>query len=132
MRSRSGLPYLVHTNKELGLMLRGLKPLARFCEAEGWFPDVLLRYFRMFDRHVAYGRFVRRDEFVVGADMRLHYVYFALPGEVWRIEAMIELMARPGNWTLAREREEGVLLGYTPEQNDHWIRLLQSEERYRE
>lgn len=116
------LPYVVHTNRELGLMLRGIKPLAKFVDGEGSFPDVVLRYLRMFDRHVESGRFVRRDELIEHEKMgRLHYIYFALPGEEWRIQAMIDLMARLGKWSLEREREEGELLGYTPEQNDIWI-----------
>lgn len=46
-------------------MLKGTKPLAKFADGEGRFPDVVLRYFRMFDRHVESGRFVRRDEIIV-------------------------------------------------------------------
>ncbi|MCI5048593.1 MAG: hypothetical protein MRY59_13915 [Aquisalinus sp.] len=118
------LPYLVHTNRELGLMLRGIKPLARFSEGEGCFPDVVLRYLRLFDRYVASGTFVRRDEFVKIDHMkvvRLHYIYFALPGEEWRIQAMIDLLAQPGKWSLECERKEGELFGYTQEQNDIWI-----------
>jgi len=103
-------------------MLRGIKPLARFVDGEGFFPAVMQRYFRMFDRHVETGRFVRRDVIVEHPTMgRLHYVYFAMPGEEWRIQAMIDLLARPGKWSLEREREEGDLLGYTAEQNDVWI-----------
>jgi hypothetical protein len=49
------LPYLVHTNRELGLMLRGIKPLSYFMEAVGYEPDLCIRYWRMFDRHVAAG-----------------------------------------------------------------------------
>ncbi len=115
------LPYLVHTNRELGLMLQGVKPLAKFADYEGHFLEVVLRYLRMFDRHVAAGRLVRRDEFFERAKGLVHHVYFALPGEEWRIQAMIDLTSRPGRWTLEREREEGELLGYTSEQNDIWI-----------
>lgn len=112
------LPYMVHTNRELGLMLRGIKPMAKFVDGEGFFPDLVLRYLRMFDRHVDSGRFVRRDEVVEHENMgRLHYVYFALRDEEWRIQAM----TLPGKWSLERERKEGELLGYTPEQNDIWI-----------
>ena len=50
------LPYLVHTNRELGLMLRGIKPLAYFMDIIGQEPDICIRYWRMFDRHVAVGR----------------------------------------------------------------------------
>ena len=47
------LPYLVHTNRELGLMLAGEKPMASFVDGRGCFPEVVERYLRLFDRHVA-------------------------------------------------------------------------------
>lgn len=50
---RRQLPYLDHTNRELGLMLRGTKPLAYFMDIVGHEPDICIRYWRMFDRHVA-------------------------------------------------------------------------------
>jgi hypothetical protein len=115
------LPYQVHTNRELGLMLRGVKPLAAFADYEGHFPEVVLRYLRMFDRHVAAGRFVRRDLIIDKELGQLRCVYFALPKEEWRIQAMIDLRARPGKWTREMEREEGELLGYTTEQNEIWL-----------
>jgi hypothetical protein len=34
------LPYLVHTNRELGLMLRGYKPLAYFMDVIGQEPEI--------------------------------------------------------------------------------------------
>ena len=34
------LPYLVHTNRELGLMLKGVKPLTYFMEGVGDEPEV--------------------------------------------------------------------------------------------
>ena len=115
----NSVPYLIHTNRELGLMLQGVKPLARFSYVKGRFPDAVLRYIRMFDRHVEAGRIVRRDEFIDDKDFGvLHYVYFALPGEEWRIGAMHALVTGRGKWTRAHEREEGELLGYTHEQNN--------------
>jgi hypothetical protein len=50
------LPYLVHTNRELGLMLRGYKPLAYFMDVIGQEPEICIRYWRMFDGYVAAGR----------------------------------------------------------------------------
>lgn len=44
------LPYLVHTDRELGLMLRGSKPLSIFSYTEGHEVDCVIRYLRMFDR----------------------------------------------------------------------------------
>jgi len=113
--------YLIHTNRELGLMLKGVKPLAKFVDFEGYYPEVVLRYLRLFDRHVEQGRMTRRDVFTQTDKGVLHYVYYALPGEEWRIDAMIDLWARPGNWSREREREEGKLLGYTDSQNDMWL-----------
>ena len=55
------LGYAIHTNRELGFMLGGSKPLAVFSDAYGQFPDVVLRYLRIFDRYVARGAFVKRD-----------------------------------------------------------------------
>ena len=115
-------PYRIHTNRELGLMLKGIKPLAMFADAEDHFPEAVLRYLRMFDRHVESGRFTRRDVVVMNSkEVRIRHIYFALRGEEWRIQAMIDLKSRPGRWTRAKEREEGELLGYTSEQNDLWL-----------
>jgi hypothetical protein len=120
------LPYLVHTNRELGLMLEGKKPLAIFGDAYGHFPKPVLRYFRMFDRHVEAGRFLKR-EYVFplndpqGRFKGIHTVLYALPDQDWRIDALIALQDRPGQWTKSVEREFGVLLGYEDWQNDIWI-----------
>ncbi|WP_135212144.1 hypothetical protein [Vitreimonas flagellata] len=104
-------------------MLNGQKPLAKFVGGEGRFPELVLCYIRMFDRHVAAGRFVRRDEIIQSPRGPIHYIYFALPDEGWRIQAMIDLMARPGPWAREKEGEEGSVLGYTDEQNDLWLSL---------
>lgn len=112
----------IHTNRELGLMLRGVKPLAIFNEVHGHFPDVVNRYLRLFDRHVADGRFVRRDYVLLAPRVRgLHYIFFALTGQDWRIDAIIELFGYLGDWDLERERAFGSLLGYANWQNDAWI-----------
>jgi hypothetical protein len=116
------IPYLIHTNRELGLMLKGIKPLSAFMAIEGRWPGVLLRYFDFFDRHVEAGRLVRQDYFLKNNALgRSHYVHFALPGEEWRIEAMMELLSHPGKWSRKKERAFGELLGYTPEQNEIWL-----------
>jgi hypothetical protein len=118
-----GVGYELHTNRELGLMLRGSKPLAFFAEPYGRFGEVLFRYFRMFDRHVARGALVKR-EYLELADTSLfvHVVLYATPSEEWRIDAMIQLRLQwEGPWTDEHERTEGSLLGYTDRQNDIWI-----------
>ena len=116
-------PYMLHTNRELGLMLRGIKPLALFNDAKDRFPDVVVRYLRMFDRHVGVGTFIRADHFAEPTHDRafaVHTILFAQPDESWRISAMIKLRTSP-IWSLAHERREGELLGYADWMNDFWI-----------
>jgi len=118
------LPYLVHTNRELGLMLKGVKPLACFWIAIGKEPDCLIRYIRMFDRHANAGRFVRRavDEPLRDLpELMGRKLFYALPGQEWRIEAMLSLLELRGPWTQDRERRQGELLGYEDWQNDLWL-----------
>jgi hypothetical protein len=121
------LPYLVHTNSELGLMLRGVKPLAYFAETLGREPACLVRYWRMFDRHVAAGRLIKR-EFVEPVPQLPHLetrsLFYALPGEGWRVDAMRTLLRQPGAWSLDKERRFGELLGYEHWQNEFWLSRL--------
>jgi len=122
------LPYIIHTNRELGLMLRGMKPLAFFMEDYSRTPDSLLRYFRMFDRHVALGRFIKHEHPVPNAlDWKVYYILYALPGEEWRIQRMIDLRERPEPWSDEREREFGMLLGYEDWMNDVWLSRYQTK-----
>ena len=118
--------YQIHTNSELGLMLRGEKPLAVFSDAHGGFPEVVERYLQMFDRHVELGEFHRREfvEFDQRGMPRLHVILYALPGEEWRIDEMIALRSRmwSAGWNEASEQREGELLGYTPDQMEEWMR----------
>jgi hypothetical protein len=118
------LPYLVHTNRELGLMLRGIKPLAYFMDIVGREPDIYIRYWRMFDRHVALGRLIRRE--VIEAlpnllQLEHRRLFYTLPGHEWRIDAMLMLLNEPGAWSDDRERCFGKLLGYEKWQNDYWL-----------
>lgn len=120
------LPYKVHTNSELGLMLKGVKPLSIFSDVYEGFPECLVRYLRCFDRCVDQGRITKRD-FVISVMLPnmteargIHRIYYTLPGHEWRVDAMIDLMNREGPWTQAREREFGSLLGYEDWQNDVW------------
>ena len=121
--SEQSLGYALHTNRELGLMLGGAKPLAVFSQIDGDFPGPVRRYLRMFDRHVRAGTLVRRDhrEVLQSDGAHLHVVLFARPEEAWRIDAMIDLRRHLGAWTPEHERAEGRLLGYEDWQNDLWI-----------
>lgn len=119
------LPYTLHTNRELGLMLANKKPLAHFADVEGCFPVVVLRYLRLFDRHVQQGGLIRRDHINPPNQDRpfaLHRILFALPSHEWRLSAMIELMDSPV-WGIEQERREGELLGYEDWMNDHFLKL---------
>ena len=127
--SEEVLGYRLHTNRELGMMLRREKPLAIFCSGiQGDFGELLRRYLQMFDRHVETGEFVRR-EYVEPIDIgqlsshrHVHVILYALPEEAWRLDAMIELRGNLGHaWTASHERAEGTLLGYTVADNDTWI-----------
>lgn len=125
--SKESLGYQVHTNRELGMMLRREKPLAVFCDVEGEFPEAVLRYLRMFDRHVKLGTLVKREhrepfEFQLERRVVLT-IFYSLPEETWRIDAMTELRRHIPDepWTAEHERKEGALLGYTSAQNDAWI-----------
>lgn len=121
------LPYLVHTNRELGLMLQGIKPLSYFAYlGEADQPDSVVRYLRMFDRHVAAGRIEKlvQTKPTQLPDRFLDRIFYTLPGEEWRATAMIDLLDSPGDWTHDRERRFGSLLGYEDWQNDFWLARL--------
>src|SRR4051794_12908134 len=122
--TKERLGYQIHTNRELGMMLRGEKPLAVFSDVEGFFPAEVVRYLRMFDRHVEAGRFVKREHrstFKVSGEERvLLTVLYALPSQTARIDEMLSLR-QSTRWTVECERKEGTLLGYTEKQNDMWI-----------
>ena len=124
------LPYLVHTNREFGLMMAERKPMAAFVDGKDQFPEVVLRYIRLFDTHVASGRFVRLDRLVPGADARpytAHRIFFTLPGEEWRMDAYTALMDGEDRWTADHERRQGELLGYEDWMNDYWIERVFSK-----
>ena len=105
-------------------MLRGTKPLAYFMDIVGHEPDICIRYWRMFDRHVAEGRFIRREliEACPGSpQLEYRMLFYTLPGNEWRIDAMIALRSEPGAWSDDRERRFGELLGYESWQIDYWL-----------
>tara|TARA_B100000029_G_scaffold145715_11_gene141024 strand:- start:1565 stop:1966 length:402 start_codon:yes stop_codon:yes gene_type:complete len=123
------LPYLVHTNREFGLMMAGRKPMAVFVDGKDRFPEVVARYIRLFDRHVTSGRFVRADRLGPGAGVRTymaHRIFFTLPGEEWRVDAYLALIDGDDRWTADHERRQGELLGYEDWMNDYWIEHVYS------
>jgi len=121
------LPYQIHTNRELGLMLKGTKPLAAFSDVYGGFPDVVDRYLAMFDRHVDTGRFVKTAFVVLNMQgtvrsYNVHHILYALESEEWRLAEMLALkLEMLSGWSAEQERREGRLLGYEEWQNDIWI-----------
>ena len=120
-------PYLVHTGFELPLMLEGRKPMAVFSDVSSadWLEEIMT----LFAPHVREGGLCLR---VSDAPARhpppsgpmsqviIRHVFYALPGEEWRIDAYLDLW-RDGGWSDAHERREGELLGYENWQNDWWI-----------
>lgn len=127
----SGVPYFIHTNFELPLMLDGRKPLAVFSDA---YPSEILDYLtEPFAPYVASGQIVSRViEKPLAEPMRgpngVYFhgttrAYFAMPDEVWRIDAYEGLWeeAASSSWNDDFERREGHLLGYTEPQIEWWI-----------
>lgn len=117
-----------HTNRELELMLAGAKPFAAFLLDGGLTEDQALGG-QPFADHVATGRIIRleRDTSDIGMDGKpMRRLLFALPGEEWRFEPYIALMdSLKDGWSHEKERQEGVLLGYTDTENDaHIARLI--------
>jgi hypothetical protein len=116
------LSYLSHSGRELGLMLRGTKPLAYFLNVVASEFDFNIRYWRMFDRHVAAGRLIKREVFEVLSGLEHRRLFYALPGHEWRIDAMLTLLNELAAWSDDHERRFSELLGYESWQIDHWLR----------
>lgn len=105
-----------HELRELELMLAGTKPAAMFGEAVQ-FRDIIPE--DDFAPHVAAGRIIKREYYWDDKESGHSFVeiYYALPGEEWRIAALHELNRiahdKPRPWTADDDRETGRLLGYT-------------------
>jgi len=105
-----------HEGRELELMLAGSKPMAMFSDAlhvSDYFPDA------DFDPHVAAGTIIRVEEIIPRPPFEMRYLFFALPGEEWRIEKALVMVRNLCAGTVedheadsARMRE---LLGYSLE-----------------
>ena len=124
------LPYKVHTNRELAMMLAGTKPLAYFTDIYPGSSDFALPE-HLFDPYVADGRFVKKV-FIVsareaagssGTIQQTRFVAYALKREEWRIEAftLLQRIARKYGWDDGLERMLGSLLGYEDWQTDAFL-----------
>lgn len=125
-----GLPYKIHTNRELLMMLAGEKPLAVFCDSYVQGSDSKVIWNEKFEPYVQAGRFIKREHIEVDyrdASNSMRWIFYAPPSEVWRIDAYILLKktAKISGWNDGFERMEGSLLGYTDEQND--VHLLRNK-----
>lgn len=118
------LPYVVHGDKELALMLKGEKPLAVFFERHPSDPGDSFIPEHLFAPYVEAGLFFA-SEFII-ADVRggeNRFVLYAAKGEEWRIPAYILLQKTVifSGWNAGFTRMEGSLLGYEDWQNDIFI-----------
>jgi hypothetical protein len=127
-RPMDELPYMVHTNRELALMLAGDKPLAAFSES---YPSTMDYEFipeSRFDPYVTDGLFFKREYILPEKTNRrkTRVVLYARKGEEWRVEAYILLKqtADKSGWGEGFERMEGSLLGYEEWQNDIYIATM--------
>jgi hypothetical protein len=127
-----GLPYRVHPNRELILMLSGEKPLSVL---SGGIPasdsfEEIPEY--LFDPYVESGAFAKTDYCEPNPAKHPYYkgmrfVLYALAHEAWRMDAYILMrnVAGKAGWTDALTRLEGSLLGYAEWQNDAFIARMQ-------
>jgi hypothetical protein len=126
----SDAPYVLHTGRELRLMLDGVKPMAVFSEFCPQPPNPWVFPEDVFAPHVLSGLLVRRDycellpkvphESVKGARVLI----YARAAEAWRIDAYITMRMASirSGWNEGFERMEGALLGYEEWQTDDHLR----------
>ena len=125
------VPYPVHTNYELVLMIDGRKQFARM--GGEYYPPSYHFDESLFDRCVAQGllhKEVELEEFAEPLRLKdgrvfegFRTVYYTRKGEEWRIAAwkLISKASRKSGWNENFERLEGMLFGYEDWQNDWWI-----------
>jgi hypothetical protein len=134
----SEIPYLVHTNYELALLIDGRKQFARM---DGYcYPPHRYRGEELFDRCVVQGLLhkevelepfhepLRRKDGRVSEGLRT--VYYTREGEEWRIPAwkLVWQASRKSGWNEHFERLEGMLFGYEDWQNDWWIEHIRKSQ----
>ncbi|WP_033068948.1 hypothetical protein [Thalassospira australica] len=105
-----------HNDRELELMLAGTKPMAMFSDAvhvSDYFPDA------DFASHVKSGRIIRVEEIIPRPPHEMRYLFFALPGEEWRIKEALVMCRNLCAGTVkdhdADSARMGELLGYSAE-----------------
>lgn len=112
-----------HEEKELELMLAGQKPLAML--HDDW-PVDWEHPKTAFQPYVKSGKIVAKEHTYIFSDGdTLHYYYFALPDEAWRIDEMIaihtKLFDENQPTTDEIERRIGELLGYTAKEIEAYL-----------
>src|SRR4051812_18258425 len=91
-------PYLIHTNRELELMLAGKKPFAVFARqhVDGFEKSDALSD-QDFDRYVANNTISEQTrtfdmQAQDGSPVKVDYYFYAMKGEEWRVEAYCLLL----------------------------------------
>jgi len=120
-----------HEGRELELMMAGTKPLSAFLEVVS--QDVECFPEENFDALVAQGQLTKAVSITTkrvpdGTEHQLRRVLYALPGEEWRIKALLLVQGlydslAPG-WRPDLERVIGLLLGYDRQDIERFIASL--------
>jgi tRNA (guanine37-N1)-methyltransferase len=117
-----------HEERELELMKSGAKPLSMFVAPTT--EEFELFSEEQFDRLVNQGKLVKKvavEDAVApnGSPIQLRRVLYALPGEEWRIEAMLLVLNAYASFGPGRsrdlERMAGLLLGYDQRDIENFI-----------
>lgn len=110
------LSYPVHTNRELRLMRYGKKPLAVFSHHLS--EDVSLADLTSDQNFKAFG--FEKTEWIYN---NVAYFFYSLDCEQWRLSAYQVMVCSRVATGHSRQLEwmEGLLLGYTPEQNHEFL-----------
>ncbi|MBP3127762.1 hypothetical protein [Thalassospira sp. ER-Se-21-Dark] len=119
-----------HNDRELELMLAGTKPMAMFSDAvhvSDYFPDA------DFAPHVAAGRIIRVEEIIPRPPHDMRYLFFALPGEEWRIEGALGMCRNLCAGNVADHDADsariGELLGYSAEEITAFLRFSERHQK---
>ncbi|MCP4487346.1 MAG: hypothetical protein GY820_08520 [Gammaproteobacteria bacterium] len=127
------LSYQIHTNRELYLMLKDMKPLSVFVDnclgSPGEIPEDI------FEPYVKQGTFCLKqfviNSIVNGQDLSTRYVLYSIPDEEWRINEYMKNVKQVDllGSTSETEKREGYLLGYTEEQNSEYLKAQAEHEK---